>query len=170
MTQAVEPKAPSEHVVREDQMVRQMVVQQLHENARTSQAPLWVKVENGIVTLAGSVNSYPVKLTAREIAYHVPGVVDVLDNIEVRRSNGRFLPDQFPADIEITHAVHEALMWDALVPARDIRCVVANGWVTLTGTVPTANDRNEAERAAGYIRGVRGIVDHLRVVPGTTES
>ena len=170
MTQAVEPKAKSEHIVREDQMVEQTIHQQLQENLHTRKAPLWVKVENGVVTLVGSVNSYPIKMTAREIAYHVPGVVDVLDNIEVRRSNGRFLPEPFPVDIEITRAVHEALKWDVLVPSRDIRCVVANGWVTLTGTVPTANDRVEAERAVSYIRGVRGIVDHLRVVQGTPEA
>src|SRR5690242_102641 len=111
MTQAVEQKAKSEYSVREDQVVEQVLHQQLQENPRTGKAALWVKVENGVVTLAGSVNSYPIKTTAREIAYHVPGVVDVLDNIEVRRSNGRFLPDQFPADVEITRAVHEVLKW-----------------------------------------------------------
>lgn len=165
MTQAVEPKAQSEHVAREDQMVRQMVVQALQTNPRTSKATVWVNVENGIVTLAGTVNNYPAKMAARDIAYHVPGVVDVLDTIEVRRSNGRFLPDPFPADIEITRAVNEVLKWDVLVPSEDIRCVIANGWVTLTGTVPAPNDRQEAERAVSYIRGVRGIVNHLRVVP-----
>ncbi|HZT44364.1 MAG TPA: BON domain-containing protein [Chthonomonadaceae bacterium] len=169
MTQAAEQKTKSEHVAREDHMVEEIVHQQLQENPRTSKMPLYIKVENGIVTLAGTVNNYPAKVTAREIAYHVPGVVDVLDTIEVRRSNGRFVFDQFPADCEITRAVQEVLKWDVLVTSQDIRCVVANGWVTLTGAVPSQSDRQEAERAVGYVRGVRGIVNHLRVVPETRE-
>jgi len=60
--------------------------------------------------------------------------------------------------------VRNALAWDRLVPDQQIRSVVADmGTVTLSGTVRTLAERDEAERAIRSLDGVRCVVNHLAV-------
>jgi osmotically-inducible protein OsmY len=66
-------------------------------------------------------------------------------------------------DIQLQQAVLEELAWDPKVTAAHIGVTARNGIVTLTGHVPTFWEKQEAEHAAARVKGVRAVVEELKV-------
>jgi hyperosmotically inducible protein len=66
-------------------------------------------------------------------------------------------------DSAITSAVQGSLASDQGVRGSRIRVDTANGIVTLSGTVPTAAEKVEAESLASRTTGVRQVVSNIRV-------
>ena len=118
-----------------------------------------VAVDDGIVTLGGTVDSWVKRIMAQEAAHDVPGVLDVANEIEVKLP-----PSSERTDTEVAHAVREVLRWDVLVPDERIRSTVTNGWVMLEGEVATHTQRGDVERAVRNLTGVCGISNRLEVV------
>lgn len=71
-------------------------------------------------------------------------------------------------DAEIAADVRDALEWDVLVPSDTILSSVANGVVTLDGTVDVWSQYDDAARAVGNVAGVRDVVNRLVVAPADT--
>jgi hypothetical protein len=67
------------------------------------------------------------------------------------------------ADRRIEEDVSERLMADHWVDATDIRVTVADGEVTLNGTVDSRNAKHRAEEMTETISGVRHVQNNLRV-------
>ena len=68
-------------------------------------------------------------------------------------------------DEDIAAAVIRALEWDAGVPSDRIEVTVSKGWVTLKGEVEWGFQREDAERAARRVTGVRGVSNLIVVKP-----
>jgi hyperosmotically inducible periplasmic protein len=89
-------------------------------------------VQNGVVTLGGSVHDYPSKDSALAIAATTPGVKDIVDNIEVAPTS------MFDDDLRLKlfRAIYGSptLQKYAMDPQKPIRIVVDNGKVTLLGS------------------------------------
>jgi osmotically-inducible protein OsmY len=117
-------------------------------------AHIGVAVNEGVVTLTGYVPSFAQKLAAEIAARRVRGVQALAEEIQVR-----FPTDAKVADHEIGKRIAKIFRWDVLVPEDDIEITVEHGWVTLSGTVDRSYQREEAERLAGRIGGVRGITN-----------
>jgi len=66
-------------------------------------------------------------------------------------------------------AVNSALANDAALHGQHVTATVQNGEVTLSGTVETAQQRQEAETAAANVPGVVGIADNIQV-PGESQT
>jgi osmotically-inducible protein OsmY len=147
-------------VVRSDESIHQNVLRELHWDSRVDDTEVGVEVDQGVVTLTGTVESYAKKLAAQAAAHHVTGVLDVANDIRVKvpGSPGR-------TDTEIAQAVRHALTWDVWVPDTRITSTVADGWVTLEGSVDSLREREDAERAVRHLYGVRGVQDNLVVRP-----
>lgn len=145
--------------VKTDPQIQETVSQELRFDSRLRETSICVDVDKGIVTLRGAVDSYAQKLVAQETVYRVHGVVDVANFIHVNTQPGRF-----PADMEITRAVRQALEADALAPHNRIPFHVSNGWVTLEGSVACWSDRLEIERAICCLVGIRGIINHIQIL------
>lgn len=129
----------------------------LREDVRINLADrIGVAVNGGVVVLTGVVESLDEKASATEDAQAVPGVVDVVNNLEV-------IPNVIRLDAEIENDVRRKLIEDTIVEASDIGIHVANGIVTLTGTVDNLYQRQAAEDDAWSLPGVRGVVNELRV-------
>jgi osmotically-inducible protein OsmY len=141
-----------------DQEIQQDVFLELRWDSRVDQTEVGVEVDQGIVTLSGTVNSYAKKLAAREAAHRVVGVLDVADNIQVKTPGSG---DR--TDTEIAQAVRTALEWDAFVPDRKIRSTVTEGFVTLEGEVATLREKEDAQAAIRKLTGVRGVRNRLLV-------
>ena len=145
-------------VSKTDQEIQQDVFRELRWDSRVDQTEIGVEVDQGIVTLTGTVNSYAKKLAAREAAHRVVGVLDVADDIQVKTPGGR---DR--TDTEIAQAVRAALEWDAFVPDQKIRSTVTEGFVTLEGEVATLREKEDAEAAVRKLIGVREVRNRLLV-------
>jgi osmotically-inducible protein OsmY len=119
-----------------------------------------VQAHDGVVTLAGTVESWAARNAAVEAAHRVAGVLDVANEMEVAPTSG-----PKGGDAEIAHAARQSLAWDALAPAEHIHVTVAHGCVTLSGTVQTMAERTDAERAVERLRGVRNVDNKIEIRP-----
>lgn len=145
-----------------DSQIHAEVLDELTWDIQVDETDVGVEVDNGVVTLTGTVESYAKKVAAQDAAHRVRGVLDVVNDVEVRTpaSPGR-------SDTEIAHGVRQALEWDALVPHENIHTTVENGWVTLDGSVPRFADRLTVEQTVRRLVGVCGISNRLTVVNPT---
>ncbi len=82
-------------------------------------------------------------------------------------------------DGNLQDAVTSALQKDPALQGQQIKATAQNGEVTLSGTVQTDQQRQEAETAAANVPGVVGIADNIQVAgesapapatPGTTQA
>jgi hypothetical protein len=70
---------------------------------------------------------------------------------------------------DLQAAVNSALANDVALHGQQVTATVQNGEVTLSGTVQTAQQRQEAETAVANVPGVVGIADNIRV-PGESQT
>ena len=117
-----------------------------------------IRVENGIVTLSGDVNTFYEKLHAAEAASRVLGVRDVVNAIEVNRVFTF-------SDTALTESVKRRLASNAetLRVVDGIKVKVKNGQATLTGNVDTWSEYREAARVTLLTQGIRGLDNRLTV-------
>jgi osmotically-inducible protein OsmY len=154
-----------EATIRTDRRIQQDVLREFRWDARVRETEIGVEVDGGIVTLTGTVDSYAKKLSAREAAHRVFGVLDVVDDVEVH------IPGSLArTDTEIARAVRNVLEWDVFLPDTTIRTTVSHGLVTLEGEVANLLDRYEAEREVRRLQGVKGVANNLTVVIAKTDE
>ena len=144
-----------------DALIRDTVTQQLEWDAEVDSRDIAATVRNGVVTLTGYIGSYAGKLAAERAVKRVRGVRVVANGIQVRLRLERPDPD-LAADIA---TMLKLLRW--AIP-QSVQAVVHNGHVTLTGTVPTLLMGAIAANAVRHIGGVKGIANHLQVLPAAT--
>jgi osmotically-inducible protein OsmY len=112
-----------------------------------------VEVEDGVVELSGSVDSFSGKLAAEEAAEKTKGVIAVVNRIDVepaKRSDGEIRAD----------AVAK-LARDPAAEAWQISVQVNEGEVTLTGEVDSFSERLLAEEIVQGVPGVRDVHNML---------
>jgi len=117
-----------------------------------------VDVTNGVVYLAGTVDSYTEKSYAESDAWSVPGVIDVVNNIVIRPTPAR-------SDEEIAAEVRADLARNIRIDPSKMTVEVRNGVVYLRGVVRTIEQKWLADEVAWWTAGVRDVVNELQVVP-----
>jgi osmotically-inducible protein OsmY len=151
--------------MRADSDIKRDVEEELKWEPNVDATDIAVAVKNGVVTLTGFVRSYAHKLAAERAAKSVAGVVGLANDLEVR------LPgvDQKPDPDIAREVAAELKVW---LPAswEHIKPVVKNGWVTLEGEVESNYQRDSAERAVRWIKGVKGVSNLIRLKPRVTPS
>lgn len=124
-----------------------------------------VAVKEGVVTLAGTLDSYAQRHAAERAVERVRGVKAVVNDLLVR------LPDAaVRSDPEIAHAAVDALKWDVQVPHDRIQVKVSNGEITLEGEVQWYYQRMAADRAVRNLTGVRRVNNFIRVLQTATTA
>jgi osmotically-inducible protein OsmY len=119
-----------------------------------------VAVEDGIVTLTGRVASTATKEIAERAVKRVPGVRSVANDLRVTSGRER-------TDTDIAREALHRLRNNLAVPVG-VQAVVADGFITLDGTVRWMHQRVAAESAVKYIAGVRGVVNEITLTPEHT--
>jgi osmotically-inducible protein OsmY len=141
-----------------DPEVQRQVADELRWDPRVDARAVEIDVNDGVVWLRGSVNSYAQKLAAHAAAHRVVGVLDVANDLRV------VLPEsERRSDAALSTAVREALRWSVFVPTGMVHSTVTDGWVTLDGTVLTLAQRNDAAAAVERLHGVLGVVNQIVV-------
>jgi osmotically-inducible protein OsmY len=115
-----------------------------------------VEAKNGIVRLTGSVYNILARERATAIAENVRGVRSVVNEIEVK--------PVVRSDEEIQADVTDALRLDPATNSYAILAKVADGTVTLSGTVDSYPEKRLSEEVAKGVRGVRAVKDNIELV------
>lgn len=122
---------------RTDSEIRQDVSDALLDDPATESWEIGVGVEDGVVALVGTVDSWHEKQLAARVAKGVEGVRRLDNQIEVEYKAIR-------SDHEIEQEIEQTLMWDTRVDDALIEVGVQDGEVMLTGTVGSAFERSVA--------------------------
>lgn len=141
-----------------DELIHQAVLNELKWDRDVVGANIWVEVDQGIVTLAGTVGTEEAKRAAQAAVHRVAGVLDVANDLQVHP------PRNFAeTDTDIAYAVRAALAQRLAGRHDRIHATVTDGWVTLEGTVDTARERARAQRAVSHLDGVQGVTNQIAI-------
>ncbi len=123
---------------------------------RVNRFDVEVEVEDGVVTLRGTVDNLKAKRAAANDVKNTVGVVAVENRLKVR-------PDEPINDAAIAGRIIDALFRDPYVERYELEVSVVNGVAYLHGTVNTYFERAQAEQIAAGVRGVTDVVNSLNV-------
>lgn len=140
---------------RDDVDIARSAVNALEWNVSVPKGRVKVTVAKGWVTLDGSVDWYYQKRAAEDAVFLLAGVRGVANNINVT-TKGVEVQD-------VKGKIEAALKRSAEVDSKKIAVQASDGKVTLTGTVRSWVEREDAVNAAWSAPGVRNVVDQIRI-------
>lgn len=132
--------------------------QTLRQGPADGAGEIEVSVEDGVITLEGSVISLSHKRVAGALAWWTPGCRDVINSLGVS-------PPEEDNDDEVADALRLVFEIDPLLDPDGIVARVQNYVVTLEGYVRSEAERQRAEFDAWALFAVDKVVNKLEVRP-----
>jgi osmotically-inducible protein OsmY len=120
-----------------DNAVEQRVIEELKSDSLIDPKNLKVRVDNGIVTIEGSVQSWNEKFVTGKIVKRIQGVKGMENQLVWGHIDHR-------PDSEIRQEIMKRLTFDAWVPQEALDVKVNQGHVILSGTVGSAFAKRQA--------------------------
>ncbi|MCB2184323.1 MAG: BON domain-containing protein [Desulfobulbaceae bacterium] len=148
-------------MIHNDEVIKKNIVDTFFADSRIDASKITITVEEGMVSLAGSVPAYADLATVRSIVWRIPGVVSLVDNMEVSYVSPSLIPD----DAEIEKRANNIIVWDQAIDEAHVRAKVGIGIITLEGTVDAFWKKEYIEKRVMSIRGVLGIKNKLAIIP-----
>jgi osmotically-inducible protein OsmY len=127
-----------------------------------------VQVQNGVATVGGHAAGPVAAADAIAVVANTKGVKDVMDNIQVDPVSD--FDDRIRAQEFRAIYGYPLLNQFAIDPEKPIRIQVANGHVTLYGTVDNQSQKNAAGIQANTVPGVFSVTNDLQVANASTEK
>ncbi len=118
-----------------------------------------VHVDNGVVFLSGEVSFYREKLEAQTLASWQKGVLGIVNNIQV------LPPKKAVSDDNLRFILREVLKNQFPTVEKEVKFTVNKGVVTVNGRVHTMWERNKITEEFSRIRGVRKVINNLKIAP-----
>jgi osmotically-inducible protein OsmY len=147
-----------EMCMKADSDIRDDVEAELKWDPSIDDKKIGVIVNNGVVTLTGEVGNFAGKWSAEDVAKRVSGVRAVANDIQVK------IPlSGVRSDTDIAGAAANALQWNVSLAGTQIKPVVKEGWVTLSGNVSWGFQRISAENTVRNLMGVKGVTNDVIV-------
>ena len=134
---------------RSDGVVEQDLQRAFVTDPATDSWEIGSTVENGAVTLTGTVQSAAESRLAERVAKSVAGVRRVDNQLAVDRNTTR-------TDAELEREIDERLAWDVRLDDGLLTVAVNDGHVTLGGSIGSDFER-ELARALAWVPGVTGV-------------
>ncbi len=144
--------------MRNDTDIRRDVESEFQWDPSIDDRRIGVAVNNGVVTLTGDVPHYSGRWAAEDCAKRVTGVRAIANDIQIKMpASGE------RTDTDIAEAAANALRWNVSLSGTDIKPVVKDGWVSLSGQVSWGYQRIAAEVSVRNLMGVRGVSNEVTV-------
>lgn len=137
-----------------DVEIRKAVQDAMFYDPRISSFTILAEVDNGVVTLRGTVDNLQAKIAASRTARNTVGVVQVVNRLRVR-------PLMIYYDADIKTNILENFQRDPFIQIKEITIAVRNGIVELAGSVNSSFEKSHAEELAMRVNGVVGVNNHL---------
>lgn len=141
------------------------VIAELKWEPSVNAANVGVEVKDGIVTLAGHVDTYAEKWDAERAAQRVSGVRAIAVEMDVKLSGS-----DKRTDADIARSATNSLEWSTSVPRNSVKVKVEDGWLTLSGEVEWEYQRQSAADGVRYLMGVTGISEQIVIKPKVSSS
>mgnify|MGYP000955017724 CR=1 FL=1 len=116
-----------------------------------------IEVNNGVVTLSGTVSYFREKLMMQTIASWQDGVSDLIDHISVMS------PSAAKSDANLTEIIID-LLNNNFPLEKNIMFDINNGSVNLYGTVNDLYAKNHIQEDIQRIIGVKNVVNEMKII------
>lgn len=151
--------------MKSDSQLQQDVIAELKWEPSVNSAQIGVEVKDGIVTLAGHVDSYAEKWDAERAAQRVSGVKALAIDMDVKLTGS-----SKRNDTDIAGSAENALQCMTNLPKDSVKVMVEGGWITLSGEVGWEYQRQTAAGAVRYLVGVTGVSNQIAIKPKVSVS
>ncbi len=139
-----------------DEQIREALRDAYRLDPRTMRESFMIEVQNGEVTLTGSLSNLRARESAEETAWHTIAVKRVINHLRVAVKEDA-------KDIELTGQARVALARNSLLDGYALDVVVINGKATLSGIVATNYEREQAEDVVAEVVGIVEIDNRIEV-------
>jgi osmotically-inducible protein OsmY len=114
------------------------------------------KADNGKVTLSGTANWRFQRDEAESVASNIRGVISIENDVD--------LVPPAPSAHDVASSIENAMERNAKLDAESVKVKSENGTITLSGTVSSWADHDQAVDAAWAAPGVTRVKDHIVVL------
>ncbi len=143
-----------------DLQLQQDVLNELKWEPSVNAANIGVEAKDGIITLAGHVDTFAEKWRAEEAAQRVCGVKALAVEIDVK-----LLSSAERTDADIARSAENVVRWSNDLHNNSVKIMVESGWITLTGFVEWAFQKRNIGYALSNLMGVMGLSNQLSIEP-----
>ncbi len=141
-----------------DAEIRRDVETELQWDPSIDDRKIGVTVDDGVVTLMGEVPHYSARWAAEDITKRVGGVRAIANEIQVK------IPATgMRSDTDLAEAAANALRWHVSTCSSQIKPVVKDGWISLSGQVQWGFQKTTAENVVRNLLGVKGVSNDIHV-------
>jgi osmotically-inducible protein OsmY len=151
--------------IKSDSDLQRDVIAELKWEPSVNAAHIGVEVSDGVVTLAGHVDSYAEKADSARAAQRVAGVRAVAVEMDVKLS-----PEGVRNDADIARSAENVVQWRTFLPEDSVKVSVERGWITLSGEVQWEYQRQAAGEGVRYLMGVTGVSNQIGIKPAVSLS
>lgn len=154
-----------EYHVKSDIQLKADVTAELAWDPAINATNIGVMVKDGVVTLAGQLDTFSEKHAVERAVRRVSGVRGIALDLDVKLA-----PEHERSDAEIAQAAITAIKLNSLVPDGKVKVEVEEGWVTLTGEVDWGYQFASAEQCIRPLAGVQGLFNRITIKPRASST
>jgi osmotically-inducible protein OsmY len=129
-----------------------------HDPRIAASSEIAASVDDGVVTLRGTVENFSQRRAAASDVRNIDGVYEVDDQLKVN-----LIGSDRREDDEIRGVALQALIWDTEVPSDTVDISVQDGWLTLKGDVGYQFQSDAAYGDVASLYGVYGVTNEIKV-------
>lgn len=146
--------------IKMDKWLKDNVLQELEFDSAVNANLIGVAVEDGAVSLTGTINDYSQRYAAVKAVKRIAGVKSIADDINVVLS-----PAHRQDDSEIAKHISHVFTYNISIPEDAIKANITRGHVTLTGIAESEKQRRNIEKQVSHVAGVTAIENLIELQP-----